>query len=233
MIKNKNIIITGISKGIGEKLAKNFADENKIYGISRSEYKSPHSNIVHFKCDLGDEKQINQTVRNIFKDCKSIDILVNNAAVLRTLPISIMSDKDIKDMVSVNLLGLIFMTKYVLRYMVRKKYGRIINISSMAPKISAVGDSVYAATKAGLESFSKIINKEGHNSNVTVNNIGLSALHTGMLNQIVNDNPDVILDLIPHGELATIETIANLIEYFCNDNSSDIGGQTVYLGGIS
>jgi len=233
MIKNKNIIITGISKGIGEKLAKNFADKNKIYGISRSEYKTTHPNIVHFQCDLGDESQINKTVRNIVKECKSIDILINNAAVLRTLPISIMSDKDIRDMVSVNLLGLIFMTKYVLRYMVRKKYGRIINISSMAPKISAVGDSVYAATKAGLESFSKIINKEGHNSNVTVNNIGLSALHTGMLNQIVNDNPDVILDLIPHGELATIETIAGLIEYFCNDNSSDIGGQTVYLGGIS
>ncbi len=54
-----------------------------------------------------------------------------------------------------------------------------------------------------------------------------------MLDQIVNDNPDVILDLIPHGELATIETIANLIEYFCDDNSSDIGGQTIYLGGIS
>jgi len=233
MIKDKNIIITGISKGIGEKLARSFSKKNKIYGISRSEYEPSNSNIIHFQCDLSDERQINKTVRNIFKDCKSIDILINNAAVLRTLPISIMSDKDIKDMVSINLLGLIFMTKYVLRYMVRKKYGRIINISSMAPKISAVGDSVYAATKAGLVSFSKIINKEGHNSNVTVNNIGLSALHTGMLDQIVNDNPEVILDLIPHGELATIETITDLIEYFCGNNSLDIGGQTIYLGGIS
>ena len=82
-------------------------------------------------------------------------------------------DKDIKDIVSVNLLGVIFMTKYAIRHMTRAKAGRIINISSMAPKLSVVGDSVYAATKAGLESFSKVINKESHGANITVNNISL------------------------------------------------------------
>ena len=125
------------------------------------------------------------------------------------------------------------MTKYVFRYMAQKKYGRIINISSMAPKISAVGDSIYAATKAGLESFAKVINKEGHGTNITVNNIGITALDTGMLKQIVGDNLDIILDNIPHKKLASIDSIIKIIEFFCSENSSDIGSQTVYLGGIS
>ena len=125
------------------------------------------------------------------------------------------------------------MTKYVFRYMAQKKYGRIINISSMAPKISAVGDSIYAATKAGLESFSKVINKEGHGINITVNNIGITALDTGMLKQIVGENPDLVLNLIPHNNLASIDSIIKIIELFCGENSSDIGAQTVYLGGIS
>ena len=158
MIKNKNIIITGISRGLGKELSNKLSKNNKIYGISRSDYKTNNVNINHFKCDLSDENQIKVVISDIFKQCGSIDLLINNAAVLKTLPISLMSDKDIKDMVSINLLGSIFMTKYVFRHMAQKKYGRIINISSMAPKISAVGDSIYAATKAGLESFSKVIN---------------------------------------------------------------------------
>ena len=232
-MKNKNIITTGISKGIGESLCKYYSNDNKVYGISRNKYEANNVNIMHFQCDLVDENQIRKTVKDIVKECGLIDVLINNAALLKTLPISLMSDKDIKDIVSVNLLGVIFMTKYVIRHMTRAKAGRIINISSMAPKLSVVGDSVYAATKAGLESFSKVINKESHGANITVNNIGVSAVHTGMLNQIVNDNPDVILKLIPHGKLATVETIVKLIEYFCDDDCLDIGGQTVYLGGIS
>jgi NAD(P)-dependent dehydrogenase (short-subunit alcohol dehydrogenase family) len=96
-----------------------------------------------------------------------------------------------------------------------------------------VGDSIYSATKAGLESFSKVINKEGHAINITVNNIGISGLDTGMLKQIVGDNPDVILDIIPHKNLASIDSIIKIIEFFCSEHSSDIGSQTVYLGGIS
>lgn len=233
MMKNKNILITGISDGLGKELSEVLSKDNKIYGISRNKYESNNINIIHFQCDLADINQIKNIVKEIFKQCGSIDVLINNAAVLKTIPLSLMSDKDILDMISINLLGSIFITKYVFRYMVRKKSGKIINIISIAPKISAPGDSVYVATKAGLESFSKIINKEGHDFNITVNNIGITAMNTGMLKQIVDDTPNIILKLIPHKELASIASIINIIEFFCGENSSDIGGQTVYLGGIS
>ena len=233
MIKNKNIIITGISNGLGKELCSILSENNKIYGLSRNNHKTNNANVFHFKCDLSDENQIKVAVNDIFKKCGSVDLLINNAAVLKTLPLSLMSDKDIKDMVNINLLGSIFITKYVFRKMTKNKYGRIINISSMSPKISAIGDSIYAATKAGLESFAKVINKEGHGTNITVNNIGITALDTGMLKQIVGDNPDIILDIIPHNNLASIDSIIKIIEFFCGENSSDIGAQTVYLGGIS
>jgi len=232
-MKNKTILISGISKGVGKELSIILSKDNKIIGLSRSNYIPQKSNISHFQCDLTQPKEIKHVLHEIISSCGTIDILINNASFLSTHPLLLISDDDIKNMVLTNLLGTIILTKYVFRNMIKNNYGRIINITSIAPKISEVGDSVYAATKAGVESFSKIINKEGINFNVLVNNLGISAIKTGMLEQIVKNNPESILKIIPHKKFATIESIIHIIEFLCAENNKDIGGQTIYLGGIS
>jgi NAD(P)-dependent dehydrogenase (short-subunit alcohol dehydrogenase family) len=140
--------------------------------------------------------------------------------------------QDISRMVDVNLKAPMLVSKAVFRKMAGARSGQIINILSMAPRLCVVGDSVYAATKAGLEAFSRVLNREGHPFGVHVNNIGLSAFPSGMLDQIIGQHPEKVLKLMPHGQYAPLHEVIAAIEFFTH-NSADIGGQTLYFGGVS
>gem|GEM_PF-41374 len=143
-----------------------------------------------------------------------------------------LKDADIVAMVQTNLLGPILLTKRVLRTMMRRRRGRVVNVVSMSHELCKPGDSVYAATKAALEIFGKIVNVEAHGFGVTVNSLAISASPSGMLAQVTKDNPDKIRQLIPHGAFADLTGITTVIDFFCSDDSDDVGGQTVFLGGV-
>ncbi len=228
-MKHKNIVITGTSRGLGRELAEFLSKDNRVIGLSRS--KSDLA-IEQKICDVSNHEQVNAVVADIVRTHGPVDVLINNAAVLKTAPLALMSAEDILAMVQTNLLGVIWTSRAIMRPMMKARFGRIINIISMSHKLSVVGDSVYAATKAGVEAFAKILNKEGHSFGITVNNIGLSAMQSGMLDQITKDKPDQVKRLIPHGQYAELETMIQAITYFCGEGSQDIGGQSIYLGGI-
>ena len=122
----------------------------------------------------------------IFKRHPSIDVLINNAAVLKSTPLLLMKEDDILSMINTNLIGPILLTKKALRLMVRKRKGHVVNIISMSHRLCKPGDSVYASTKAALEIFGKIVNVEVHSTGINVNNLAISASPTGMLKQITN-----------------------------------------------
>jgi 3-oxoacyl-[acyl-carrier protein] reductase len=188
--------------------------------------------VLHYACDLADAQQTSAVMQRLLSDHPRIDLLVNNAAVLTTLPLAVMSTADIVRMIDVNLKAPILVSKAVFRKMVGARSGQIVNILSMAPRLCVVGDSVYSATKAGLESFSQVLNKEGHGFGVHVNNIGLSAFPSGMLDKVIGANPDKLLQLIPHRGFAPLAEVIAAIEFF-QANHLDIGGQTLYFGGVS
>jgi len=160
----------------------------------------------------------------------SYDILINNAAVLTSTPLGMMRDSDLLDMVNVNLVAPMLLTKRVIFGMMRRKWGRVINITSMATKLCVPGDSVYAATKAGLETFTSVVNKEVHRYGITVNCIAVSAMETDMLKAATRGHTESVLPLIPHGAFATVESVIGAIDYLCE--ADDVGGQTIYLGGV-
>ena len=230
-MKNKTILITGVSRGLGLELANHWCKENTVIGISRKRSEALNENIAFYSCDLGDEAKMIEALKKIVADHPKIDLLINNAAILTSLPMGVMKTEDIGKMIDVNLKAPIIVSKIVFRKMIQAKSGQIINILSMAAKLSIVGDAVYAATKSGLESFSKVLNKEGHPFGVHVNNIGLTAFPSGMLDQVLAANQNKVLDLIPHHQYAPVDEIKAAIEFFVN-NSKDIGGQTLYFGGI-
>jgi 3-oxoacyl-[acyl-carrier protein] reductase len=230
-MKHKTILITGASRGLGLALAENWAPKNRVISISRNPAIKQASNVHFYSCDLADEPQVMATLKKINKDFPCIDILINNAAILMSVPFGIMKTQDISRMVDVNLKAPMLISKSVFRKMILARSGQIINILSMAPKLAVVGDSVYASTKSGLEAFSRVLNKEGHPFGIHVNNIGLSAYPTKMLEQIVGSNPEKVLSLIPHKQYAPLNEIIAAIEFFAA-NSNDIGGQTLYFGGI-
>ncbi|MDO8605355.1 MAG: SDR family oxidoreductase [Phaeospirillum sp.] len=231
-MKGRTILVTGGSRGLGRQIVERLAAENTVIAISRSGEGVTADSVVNLPCDLTDPAGLAACVDEACRRWPEINVLINNAAVLASRPIVMMSDADIMHQVETNLLAPMLLTKRVLRTMMRRRWGRIVNIVSMSAKLCKPGDSVYAATKAGLEVFGKIVNVEAHSYGVTVNNLAISASPSGMLEQIVHDNSDKIRTLIPHGRLADLDGIMAGIEFFCAEGSADIGGQTVFLGGV-
>lgn len=225
-------MVTGASRGIGRQIVEHYADDNTVIGISRSGDGVEHDHVTNLRCDLSNAEDLNTCMDNLSKKWPSIDVLINNAAVLKSTPLVLMKDDDIISMMQTNLLAPMLLTKRLLRTMIRQRSGHIVNIVSMSHKLCKPGDSVYAATKAGLEIFGKVVNVEAHSSGISVNNLAISASPTGMLEQITEDDPDKIKSLIPHNQFAKINDIVSAIDFFCSPDSGDIGGQTVFLGGI-
>jgi len=211
-MRDKTILITGVTRGLGKLLREHYETQNTVQWLGRPEF------------DLAD---FDQFANLRLDDC---DVLINNAAVLTSTPLGMMRDPDLLDMVNVNLVAPMLLTKRVIFGMMRRKWGRVINITSMATKLCVPGDSVYAATKAGLETFTSVVNKEVHRYGITVNCIAVSAMETDMLKAATRGHTESVLPLIPHGAFATVESVIGAIDYLCG--ADDVGGQTIYLGGV-
>ncbi|MBL4613270.1 MAG: SDR family oxidoreductase [Magnetovibrio sp.] len=231
-MQNKTILVTGASRGLGRQMVEHYAQHNDVIGLSRSGTGADHARVTNLSCDVTNIDDLDVCIETIFKEFPSIDVLINNAAVLKSTPLVLMKDEDILSMIQTNLVAPILLTKRMVRAMMRQRRGHIVNIVSMSHKLCKPGDSVYAATKAGLEIFGKVVNVEAHSSGISVNNLAISASPTGMLEQITQDDPDKIKSLIPHNQFAKINDIVSAIDFFCSPDSGDIGGQTVFLGGI-
>ena len=211
-MRDKRIVITGATRGLGHALGEHYTPDNTVSWLSRAQL------------DLSNPQAVSDYQA---PDC---DVLINNAAVLTSTPLGMMRDMDMREMVAVNLVAPMLLTRRVMFGMMRRKWGRIINITSMATKLCIPGDSVYAATKAGLETFTSVVNKEVHRYGITVNCIAVSAMETDMLKAATKGHIESVLPLIPHGAFATVESVIGAIDYLCE--ADDVGGQTIYLGGV-
>lgn len=237
MYTDKIVLVTGASRGIGLSLVEYFISKNAfVIGISKSESKYQHKNYNHFAVDIGNPESVSNLFRKeISKKFKKIDIVINNAAVLTSQYAMIMPIKNAVDMVNVNLLGSFFVSRESAKLMRDKSGARIINIGSMASSLEPMGDSIYAATKAGLISISNILAKELSSYNVTCNTVGITAIETDMLNSHTDSAKQKIKEIIsslPVSRMAKIEDITNVIDFFASPNSSYITAQTIFLGGI-
>ena len=229
-----NMLITGGTKGVGLELVNHYASAgHKVFVIARSKIEFANPNICQHSYDFADVVTNSAGLRSIIDDIGDIDVLINNAAFLKSTPLMLMPDSDICRQYAVNVIAPALLSKYCLRRCVKNNFGRIVNISSMAHKLTVPGDSVYASSKIALENLAVSINKEFIKYNISCNNIGVSATQTGMLKQITYSNPDTILAKVPHGKFAKIEDIISAVDFFIGRKNRDFGGQTLYLGGIA
>ena len=238
MYKDKVVLITGASRGVGLELTKHFLNRGAIViGLSRSQGGITDENYHHFSVDLGNSDDIiNCFKKEISKTFKSIDIVVNNAAVLTSQYSMIMPVKNATDMVNVNLLGVFFISREAVKLMRKNAYGRIINISSMAVSLEPVGDSIYAATKVGIQTLANVMAKEFSSFNVTCNTLAISAFETDMLQSHSPTAQIKIKEIIaamPIPRMAIADDILNVIDFFAAERSSYITAQTIYLGGLN
>ena len=238
MYKGKIVLVTGASRGVGFEITKHFIRNGAIVlGLSKGVSSFTNQNYKHFTVDIGDPESIaNCFKKEIGRQFKVIDIVINNAAVMTSQYSMIMPIKNALDMVNVNLLGVFFVSREAAKLMRGKEYGRIINIGSMASSLEPIGDSIYAATKAGISSLANVMAKELSSMNITCNTLAITAIETDMLNShsaTAQIKIQEIVNSLPIPRMASVEDILNVIDFFAADRSSYVTAQTIFLGGIN
>jgi 3-oxoacyl-[acyl-carrier protein] reductase len=229
----KNVIVTGSSRGVGELLARHFLDEGAtVFGVARGPATCEHERYRHHPADIADPAEVQKLFATLRTTVKTIDIVVNNAAVLTSQYAMIMPAGAAQAMVNLNLLAPFLVAREAAKLMRKAKAGRIINISSMAVSLEPEGDSVYAACKAGLTTLSNILAKEFASFNVTCNTLGITAIETDMLKQLPRDKIDAVVARLPIPRYATADDILNVIDFFASERSGYVTAQTIYLGGV-
>lgn len=231
--EGKNVIVTGSSRGVGELLTRHFLDEGAtVIGVARGPATCKHERYRHHPADIADPAEVQKLFAALRTSVKTIDIVVNNAAVLTSQYAMIMPAGAAQAMVNLNLLAPFLVAREAAKLMRKAKAGRIINISSMAVSLEPEGDSVYAACKAGVTTLSNILAKEFASFNVTCNTLGITAIQTDMLKQLPRDKIDAVVARLPIPRYATADDILNVIDFFASERSGYVTAQTIYLGGV-
>jgi len=236
---SKTALVTGASRGIGKTISTMLAANGiKVIGVATSEesLKSIQNidNIIPFCCDISNEKSIEELYNFSKEHSGSIDILVNNAGIHMDNLLLRMKTDEWQKVLDVNLNGPFYLTRILLKDMIKNKNGRIINISSIAGTDGNKGQSNYSASKGGLLAFTKSLAKEVGRRNITVNCIAPGVIETDMISHLTDTVKKNYLDRIPLKKFGKPEDIGKMILFLSSDEASYITGQTFYIdGGIS
>lgn len=236
MIKNlKKVLVTGASRGIGEAIAIRLKEkEFNVLGTSTSKQGVKYLNekgIKGFQLDLNNKESIKKFLSRLIKEHSDIDILVNNAGLTRDNIVLRMTEDQWMEVINVHLNGTFKISKTVLKFMLKKKWGRIINITSTSASMANRGQSNYSAAKSGVEAFSRSLAKEVGTRFITVNSVAPGYIETDMTKDI---NPKIkkdILNKIPLSRFGKPNEVADLIEFIISDDASYITGQTIHING--
>jgi len=235
--KNKKILITGATGGIGKALVKKFASlEGSVLAtgtkIEKLEaLKKEFSNINILKFDISDHSKIEEFVENVSSQLNGLDVLVNNAGInVDNLSLR-MKDEEWKKVIEVNLGSTFFFCKYAIKKMLKNKYGRIVNITSVVGHTGNIGQANYAASKAGINGMSKSLAIEYAKKNITINCVSPGFIQSKMTDNIVESIKAVLTSRIPMAKLGTGEDVSNTVAFLSSDAASYITGETIHVNG--
>ena len=233
--ESKKILITGASRGIGRDIALNSKEKGyKVLGTSTTNegVSSLKENGIHgLQLDLNDKKSVESFNGLLTQEHPDIAVLVNNAGITRDNIVLRMSEEEWTDVLNVNLHGAFKVTKTVLKFMLKKRWGRILNITSTSASTGNRGQANYAAAKAGIEAFSKSVAKEVGSRGITVNAIAPGYIQTDMTEVISENVKEEILSQIPLSRFGKPEEISQLVDFLISDEASYITGQTIHVNG--
>ena len=233
--ESKKILITGASRGIGKDIALNSKEKGyKVLGTSTTNegVSSLKENGIHgLQLDLNDKKSVESFNGLLTQEHPDIAVLVNNAGITRDNIVLRMTEEEWMDVLNVNLNGAFKVTKTVLKFMLKKRWGRILNITSTSASTGNRGQANYAAAKAGIEAFSKSVAKEVGSRGITVNAIAPGYIQTDMTEVISENVKEEILSQIPLSRFGKPEEISQLVDFLISDEASYITGQTIHING--
>ncbi len=240
-LSNKVAVITGASRGIGKSIAKAYARASAhVVCVSRTEkaltavveeIKKENGSASVSTCDVSDPETFNNLIKDTSVTHGSVDILINNAGITRDRLIMRMSEDDWNTVIDTNLKGAFNGIKAVTRIMMKQRFGRIINISSVVGLVGNAGQANYASAKAGLIGLTKATAKELASRNVTVNCIAPGYIATDMTNQMDDQTKDSLISQIPLGHIGSPDDIAATALFLASDEAGYITGQTITVDG--
>ena len=233
---NKIVLVTGASRGIGLEVAKLFSKEGyKVIGTSRGDFNLGDligdSSAMSVQLDLMSKESIN----DLFEVLKSKDILpsvfINNAGITKDQLFLRMKDKDWDEVIETNLNGLFRVTKAFIKPMVKNKFGRVINISSVAGLMGNSGQVNYSSSKSAMVGFSRSLAKELGSRNITSNVVAPGFIETDMTTFLNDDDKIEVSKNIPMKRFGTVEDVAKCIVFLASDNANYITGQIISVDG--
>ncbi len=240
-LENRVALVTGAGRGIGQAvaifLAKAGADiiftnRNKIYSDqTQAAIEATGRRCLAFQVNVSDLKAVEEMVRIAQESFPKIDILVNNAGITRDILFLRMKRSDWDEVLDVNLTGMFNVTKTIIRGMIRQRYGRIVNITSVVGFTGSPGQVNYSAAKSGILGFSKSLALELGNRNITCNTVAPGFIETDMTGELDEKQSQAISERIPLGRMGSVDDIARAVHFLVSDQADYITGTTLHVNG--
>jgi 3-oxoacyl-[acyl-carrier protein] reductase len=234
----KIALVTGGATGIGAAIARRFVQEGMNVAVCDIDKKNGEelaaqigASARFYELDIADELQVTRTVERVIEDWHKIDILVNNAGITNDRLLIRMDKADWDRVLEVNLTGTFLMTKATAKYMMKQRYGRIVNVASVIGIMGNFGQANYAASKAGIIAFTKSCAKELAGRNINVNAVAPGFIKTRMTDVIPDEIRQNYLKLIPLNRFGEPKDVADLIVFLVSDEAGYITGQTICVDG--
>ena len=236
-LKNKKILITGATGGIGNCLVKKF-DElgSSIFATGTNEeklinLKKTFSKIHTEKFKLDMHEKIEEFIDKVEKDLNGIDVLINNAGITMDNLSIRLSEENWKKVLDINLTSTFLMCKFVIKKMLKQKKGKIINITSIVGHTGNLGQANYSASKAGIVAFSKSLAIEYARKNININCVSPGFIKTEMTDKINEEFKKNLINKIPSGSLGSGEDVSNCVAFLASDMANYINGETIHVNG--
>ena len=241
-LDGKIALVTGASKGIGAAIALRLAERgarvavnyNTSEGLAEqvaASIRDAGGDALTVRADVSDLPQVTAMVERISDDWGAVDILVNNAGIIGDSLLVRMTDEAWGQVIATNLNGTFYCTRSVLRAMVRKRWGRIVNISSVVGIRGNAGQANYSASKAGVLGFTKSLAKEVATRNITVNAVTPGYIRTDTVNVLPQHLKDRIMTWIPQGHFGEVDDIAHIVAFIASEKAKYMTGQVISVDG--
>ena len=235
--KNRNILITGASGGIGKELVKKFVSlgANVLGSGTKTEklelIKKQYPDIKVKKFDISNHSGIEEFIENVSLELGGLDILINNAGINQDNLSIRMKDEEWKKVIDTNLTSTFLLSKYAIKKMLKNKFGRIVNITSVVGHTGNLGQSNYSASKAGIIGMSKSLATEYAKKNITVNCVSPGFIISDMTMGIADKVKLYLTSRIPMGKFGTGEDVSNCVAFLSSEQASYVTGETIHVNG--